>query len=556
MSLNQLKLSLKSKTSSSSSTNINPICNNDYLIFEDYCIHIKTYGKLTLDIKKEKFTFSAKGKMSDDFINTYKNRTEFEVLLSNIKIFQYINEIDTGKYKLSMEMKNKTHKVFIFEKETKKNYEETWDKFVYLINSSIIKNKEVGKNEKFIPFFEFYSTELSKMDEVTKKKICFLMKNKDLLILYLRLSKIYDPETIFQYIRNIRPEKIDINLGENRIQLSRDEELLIQFHFYNKIFNMNKLILSDIDMLNEKKLYYKDKIKDGFQPEEFWNNFYSDQKENKTYIIGKYKPIYSHDENNFEINDNNLFEELEKNKYYYDNYETNYLLKENENDENDIKTLLNNYSINKMKENENDIKTLLNNYSINKMKEINYFSYTPQNLNIYKSINISKSPKMNLLSQDMEVEYYYENKDKNRKRIPKSELYKRISKMRKEYKQNTIIDKNNKNNTTIKAINEEVNKIYYLSNTLDKSGQSFMDLYEKINLIRELSIICDRENNLYQKNKDIISKQKRKEKKAKIKYIQNEMEEILEEIEIIDNNYHQKTLFNFLIKYAEYITLN
>ena len=538
MSLNQLKLSLKSKTSSSSSTNINPICNNDYLIFEDYCIHIKTYGKLTLDIKKEKFTFSAKGKMSDDFINTYKNRTEFEVLLSNIKIFQYINEIDKGKYKLSMEMKNKTHKVFIFEKERKKNNEETWDKFVYLINSSIIKNKKVGKNEKFIPFFEFYSTELSKMDEVTKKKICFLMKNKDLLILYLRLSKIYDPETIFQYIRNIRPEKIDINLGENRIQLSRDEELLIQFHFYNKIFNMNKLILSDIDMLNEKKLYYKDKIKDGFQPEEFWNNFYSDQKENKTYIIGKYKPIYSHDENNFEINDNNLFEELEKNKYYYDNYETNYLLKENEND---IKT---------------DIKTLLNNYSINKMKEINYFSYTPQNLNLYKSINISKNPKMNLLSQDMEVEYYYENKDKNRKRIPKSELYERISKMRKEYKKNTIIDKNNKNNTTIKAINEEVNKIYYLSNTLDKSSQSFMDLYEKINLIRELSIICDMENNIYQKNKDIISKQKRKEKKAKIKYIQNEMEEILEEIEIIDNNYHQKTLFNFLIKYAEYITLN
>ena len=538
MSLNQLKLSLKSKTSSSSSTNINPICNNDYLIFEDYCIHIKTYGKLTLDIKKEKFTFSAKGRMSDDFINTYKNRTEFEILLSNIEIFQYINEIDTGKYKLSMEMKNKTHKVFIFEKERKKNNEETWDKFVYLINSSIIKNKKVGKNEKFIPFFEFYSTELSKMDEVTKKKICFLMKNKDLLILYLRLSKIYDPETIFQYIRNIRPEKIDINLGENRIQLSRDEELLIQFHFYNKIFNMNKLILSDIDMLNEKKLYYKDKIKDGFQPEEFWNNFYSDQKENKTYIIGKYKPIYSHDENNFEINDNNLFEELEKNKYYYDNYETNYLLKENEND---IKT---------------DIKTLLNNYSINKMKEINYFSYTPQNLNIYKSINISKSPKMNLLSQDMEVEYYYENKDKNRKRIPKSELYKKISKMRKEYKQNTIIDKNNKNNTTIKAINEEVNKIYYLSNTLDKSSESFMDLYEKINLIRELSIICDMENNIYQKNKDIISKQKRKEKKAKIKYIQNEMKEILEEIEIIDNNYHQKTLFNFLIKYAEYITLN
>ena len=128
--------------------------------------------------------------------------------------------------------------------------------------------------------------------------------------------------------------------------------------------------------------------------------------------------------------------------------------------------------------------------------------------------------------------------------------------MRKEYKKNTIIDKKNKNNTTIKAINEEVNKIYYLSNTLDKPDQSFMDFYEKINLIRELSIICDRENNIYQKNKDIISKQKRKEKKAKIKYIQNEMKGKLEKIKKEDNNYQQKTLFNFLIKYAEYITLN
>ena len=39
-------------------------------------------------------------------------------------------------------------------------------------------------------------------------------------------------------------------------------------------------------------------------------------------------------------------------------------------------------------------------------------------------------------------------------------------------------------------------KYIIYQNTLDKSGQSFMDLYEKINLIRELSIICDMENNI------------------------------------------------------------
>ena len=63
-------------------------------------------------------------------------------------------------------------------------------------------------------------------------------------------------------------------------------------------------------------------------------------------------PIELEEKNELLINDNNLLEELEKNKYYYDIYETNYLYKEKENENNKI----------------------INNYSIYKMKEINYFS--------------------------------------------------------------------------------------------------------------------------------------------------------------------------------------
>ena len=44
------------------------------------------------------------------------------------------------------------------------------------------------------------------------------------------------------------------------------------------------------------------------------------------------------------VDNNNLMEELEKDKYYYDTYETNYLYNEYEAD---VKTTINNYSINK-----------------------------------------------------------------------------------------------------------------------------------------------------------------------------------------------------------------
>lgn len=78
--------------------------------------------------------------------------------------------------------------------------------------------------------FNSYIDEFRKMDIITKKKIIFLMKKEDILILFKKLSKIYDPEKIFLYIKYLYPELININLASNKIQLSRDEELLIFEH--------------------------------------------------------------------------------------------------------------------------------------------------------------------------------------------------------------------------------------------------------------------------------------------------------------------------------------
>ena len=54
-----------------------------------------------------------------------------------------------------------------------------------------------------------------------------------------------------------------------------------------------------------------------FNKNESWNKFINNQKDNKTYLVGHYKPILPLNKENQEINNNNLFEELEKDKYYY-----------------------------------------------------------------------------------------------------------------------------------------------------------------------------------------------------------------------------------------------
>ena len=416
--------------------------------------------------------------------------------------------------------KGKIHKIFIVYKEENKDKEKRKEKFI-----PIKSNIKEESDDLDMYKLDMYKQKFRKLDIVTQKKICFFVRDKDLSILYLRLFQIYDVQKILYHIKCLLPGIINVNLGENKIQLSRDEELIISNQLMKKKFNINKLISSDISI---SRNFYKNVKEPLFEPDSFWRSFYERQKDNNTYLIGDYNPIESNDNYNKKVNDNNLFEELEKNKYYYDKYETNYLFEEFEKVPNEFK--------------------ILNNYSINKMKEINYFSYSPQNLNIYNQ------SKKNLLSpviqtKSMEIELNYNNKIKKPKRIPKNELYDKILHMKENYEKNKDI---NKYKSTIKTINEEVDKIYDLSNNLNNSANDIRHVWKNIFLIRVLSFICKKDKIDYEKNKERLEQETRKKIATQIKQIRNVMNNIINELKEKESNTEKKPINDFLMKYAEY----
>ena len=509
MSQNSSKLSLTPRASQSFTKQNNPSAYR-FLVYESYCYHLQTKGKLSFDLEKSKLKFSVRGEKSERFIHNYPNVKEFEISKSTIDSVdpkEGIDEHGREKYVFRISIKQfdsngniipeRDNKIFVFKEEPNKNNKQVRDHFVTLI------------------------------------------------ILYKKLSKIFDSEKIFKYIIGMHPERINISLGNNRIQLSRDDELKISEQLYKKNFNVNKLISSDINIY---KQYYDAMSKEGFKPEEFWIKFYNNQKDNKTYLVGDYNPIELNKNYNTDVTDNNLMEELEKDKYYYDTYETNYLYYENEFDQ----------------------KSKINNYSINKMKEINYFSYSPQNINLYISIKNqikNKLPKKNIVQstnpnpnsiEKMEIEKdANENKLNKSKRISKSELYDKILKMKKEYKENKNANTNNK--TTIKAISEEVDKVYdfaNIMNALNNSADGIYDTYKCILIIRDLSLIYKREHNIYENFKERYNPDKKKEKNLQMQQIQNEINYFINQIKKKEGQYEKKPLINFLIKYAEYNSSN
>ena len=549
MSENSSKLSLTVRASNSF-TRQNTSPSYRFLIYENYCYHFGTKGKIIFDIEKSKLKFSIRGEISDNFKKKYQDKREFEVLKSNIESCDDMDIADENgkeKYLFRIKIKNihennivtREEKIFVFYKEPNKDNKRVRDNFVKLIK---------GMKSDFMNLFKL---DFKKMSIQSKKKIIFFMKNKDLLILYRKLSKFYDPEKILLYIKYMRPERFNISLGHNRIQLSRDEELIISYQLFKQKINVNKLISSDINIY---KQYYEAMEKEDFKPEEFWMKFYYAQKDNKTYLVGDYNPIELNTNYNKDVTDYNLLEELEKDKYYYDTYETNYLYYEPE----------------------YDMKSKINNYSINKMKEINYFSYSPQSINLFSSIKNSmknKQSKKNSipmiksnqnLTEKMEVEKddnknENENKINKPKRIPKSELKNKISQMKQEYEQ-TKNTNNNNNKTTIRAITEEVDKVYNLASIMNALNNSvderLYDTYKNILIIRDLSLMFKREFYDYEKTKDRLNPDKKREKSSQIQLIKNEMNNIISQIKKKEGHYEQKPLINFLIKYAEYNALN
>ena len=158
------------------------------------------------------------------FKSKYGDEVEFEILKSNIKTIDTLNDNKGGVDKyyfrvmLIKTINNKNNeRIFLFSKDENENAEKIRDKFYTYLKSDNL---------------TIYKSKFGKLNIETQKKISFLMNNRDLLILYKTLSKNkFDPNTIFNYIIRIHPEKININLGNNRIQLSRDEELIMNINF-------------------------------------------------------------------------------------------------------------------------------------------------------------------------------------------------------------------------------------------------------------------------------------------------------------------------------------
>ena len=525
------KLSISSKNSLSSKRSKN--ISNKLLYFEEYAQHRETCGKLSFDIEKSILKFSVRGEKSNNFKSRHGDKNEIEILKRDIKEIEERNDDKRYRYLFNIILKNGEDYIFSFD--INKTDEKTREKFVPFL-----------KND----YLTIYKKEFQKLDIKTQKKICFIMKNKDLLILYRRLSKYnYDPERIFNYIRYLHPEKIDINLGFNKIQLSRDDEIIMALL---KNFSINKLITSDCDI---RKKYYEAMEKKEFNRDEFWNNFYNSQKEHKTYVAGEYSSAIEKKDkdnsNNKEINKNNLFEELEKDKYYYDNYESNYL--NNDGDINLFKTL--------------------NNYSMNKMKEINYFSYSPMCINIYNNRNSNKNNIQNKkslssdINQDMEVEEDIIIKETNKKkRLSKLELVNKISQMKKEYEE----EKNKKiitDNLTIKTLTEEIDYLYNLVNIINftnDNGDDSNEKYPKIFLIKDLAFIYKSEYNYFEKRRKALLASKKEDDKIENKIdlkneirlqIKKEMNNICDQIEKTVENLNGKSPLKFLLKYAKYNTL-
>ena len=505
---------------------------NRLLVFaDDKAYHFGAKGKLIFDIEKSKLTFVVSEEKSDFFIKKYKNQKTIEILkekIKNIEVESRTDEKNITRYYFRLILKNEEKYIFSFNKEKNKNYEKIRDKFVQLLKYD---------------YFDIYKSEFQKLDIITQKKICFFMKNEDLFDIYKILSKIISiPEVIYRYLKYIHPEKIIINLGLNRIQLSRDEELIMSVNLSRKNFNINKLIASDIDI---SKIYHKQMENIKFNEKEFWTNFYNNQKENKTYLVGEYNPVINHENDNEEIDNNNLMEELEKDKYYYDTYETNFLYDNNLDDEYNSRLF----------------KTI-NNYSMNKMKEINYFSYSPMNINIYNIRRINNKLLMNKrnlstssnsnIKQNMEIELDNSiNEINKKKRLSKSELCDRISQMKKEY-QDKKLNNNNMDDTTMKTIIGEKDRLYNLTNKINftnNNSDDLKDIYNKIFQIKDLAFILNSEIEARKKYNRMDQ-----DKNNKISLIKNEMVNIYKELKKKEFDFKIKSPMKFLLRYAEYNT--
>ena len=413
--------------------------------------HFKCKGELELNLKTNDLTWTLKGEKSQEYLKKYtKGEEKIVINKSDISKINDIDDPKSNRYLLRIIMKNAKDTSYIFSFQDKENSLNIKNKYMELLLSN--------------DYYDYYKNEFQLLSTENQKRICLLLNNKYLNLLYRRIySCIYnhDIEIIWIIIKFRYPEFINVNLGKNKIQLSRDEELMM---LVERKYNITKLINSDSN-INKN---YRDikNIKD----KNYWDNFIDRQKGNNTYIVGGYKQSVCDNDDNAEEDKekpiNVIFEDLEKDKYYYDNYETNYLY--------------HNDSMKKeIERNIPEIK-LLNDYSMNKVKENNYFSYSFHCLNAYNNKGPIKNRSMrninssNINYGDMKVEKT-ENDQKCKKRLKKEQLLNIIKKMEIE---NDNQKKNNSFHTTMKKITKENHDKYELA----KFDPSLLPLEKNLSL--------------------------------------------------------------------------
>ena len=129
-------------------------------------------------------------------------------------------------------------------------------------------------------FDKYYKKQFQLLPIEYQKRICLLLKNKYLSLLFRKvLSCNNDIERAWNFIKFKYPGDININLGKNKIQLSRDEELIM---LIQKKYNKTKLINSDSNI-------YKDYIqkKNLDNEDEYWKEFMDRQRINNTGVISQ-----------------------------------------------------------------------------------------------------------------------------------------------------------------------------------------------------------------------------------------------------------------------------
>lgn len=503
--------------------------NNNLLRISAEAFHFQTLGEISLDMKTDELKWTIKGKMSEIFTQKYNNKDGVPIIKKeNIK---RVNKTDIEKENrilLKIELKTELKPLI----------------YSFYGDNKIIGNKiiELLKGD----YMDFYKVEFKLLPIEQQKRICLLLNNKYLNSLYRKLySCSPDVDSIWNFIKSRYPQALNINLGKNRIQLSRDEELIM---FAKKRYNITKLISSDN---NISKSYL---TKSNIKSDKFWDDFINNQRgNNSTYLVGGYKPVICYSENdNIEEEKitifNNLFEDLEKDKYYYDCYETNYL-----------------YHNDKMKKEQDNLKEkikLLNDYSMNKMKNVNYINYP--SLSIY-SKRIMKNKKrisesnISYLNEDkMDIEENIPNNN-NKNHLSKEELLNRISNMKNEFENGKNSKKGKSAFDTMKAINDENNKIYNLMK-FDTSRLPYNNIiYITINyvfLIKDLLFTLKCEKHAFSKSRQLeeSSPQKMYFRKKWDKYhkeIKNSYEILRKKINQSNNSENLKHVVEFLLENVE-----